>query len=114
MVGAYHPGCLRGCVAAVDIVDVVVDNVLPEVCCGVRGMSLPRAKTGVSGNEQDVCIPEFPGIVIVPINGVPIALSVDGDCRLGVRLLDGPGKSVGRVRRSTGTYEKITNKLFSN
>lgn len=103
VVGAYHPGCLLGCVAAVDIVEVVVDKVLPEVCCGVRGMSLPRAKTGVSGSEQEVCMPEFPGGAIVPIIGVPMALSADGDCLADVRLLEGPGKSVGSVRRSTGT-----------
>lgn len=83
--------------------DVVVDNVLPEVCCGVRGISLPRANTGVSGREHDVCIPELPGGAIVPIIGVPIALSADGDCFVVVRLREGPGKSVGSVRRSTGT-----------
>lgn len=93
VVGAYHPGCRRGCVG------------FPP-CCGVRGMSLPLAKTGVSGSEQDVCIPEF--VATFPITPPPLPLdehaSVEGECRFvkGL-LLDGPGKSVGSVLRSTGT-----------
>lgn len=79
-------------------------------------MSLPLAKTGVSGNEQEVCIPElvatFP---VVPTLLPPEELqaSVDGECLLvNGRLLDGPGRSVGSVRLSTGIYNnkrKINN-----
>lgn len=89
--------------AAVEFVDVVVDKVFPEVCCGVLVMSLPLANTGVSGSEHDVCIPELVGGALVPISGVPMGLSPDGEVLVEVRRRDGPGRSVGRVRRSTGT-----------
>lgn len=91
-------------------------------CCGVLGTSLPLAKTGVSGKEQEVCMPEpghptprtvvpsvLPPGATHPVAEPPvpqsIVASVEGDCRFVViaRRLDGPGKSVGRVRRSTGT-----------
>lgn len=45
VVGAYHPGCRLVCCP------------LLPACCGVLGISVPLAKTGVSGNEQEVCIP---------------------------------------------------------
>lgn len=63
-------------------------------------MSLPLANTGVSGKEQEVCMPETP--VVEALDGQ--AGSADGECHFvkGLRL-DGPGRSVGRVLRSTGT-----------
>lgn len=85
-------------------------------------MSLPLAKTGVSGSEQDVCIPEpaemlvaFPTplllqpplLVPFPATLPPLPLeeqgSAEGECRFenGLRR-EGPGRSVGKVRRSTG------------
>lgn len=73
-------------------------------------MSLPRANTGVSGNEQLVCMPEvvvpttLPDCTTLLLAPCIEHASVDGDNRFvkGLRL-DGPGKSVGRVLRSTGT-----------
>lgn len=94
-------------------------------------MSLPLVNTGVSGNEQDVCIPEpaetLPAVApVVPQTEPPMPLaappatpplpfplpllpeeleqgSANGECRLvNGRRRDGPGKSVGRVRRSAG------------
>ena len=95
-------------------------------------MSLPRAKTGVSGSEQEVCIPLVPVTMLPVIPALllllqapllaPFALvllahppfpteehgSADGECLLVKgRRREGPGKSVGRVLRSTGIcYEK--------
>lgn len=122
MVGAYQPGCRRVCVGLL-------------ACWGVLGMSLPLVNTGVSGSEQDVCIPEpaetLPVVaLVVPQTEPPIPLaappatpplplplpfplpllpeeleqgSANGECRLvNGRRRDGPGKSVGRVRRSEG------------
>lgn len=102
VVGAYQPGgCRLDCVG------------LPA-CCGVLGMSLPLANTGVSGKEHEVCIPVatlLPVPVPVPVPPPPLPLppeehaSADGECLLvNGRRRDGPGKSVGRVLRSTGTY----------
>lgn len=101
MVGAYQPGCRLDCVG------------LPA-CCGVLGMSLPLANTGVSGREHDVCIPEPVPVTTLPPVPVPVPpppllppeehASADGECLfVNGRRRDGPGKSVGRVLRSTGT-----------
>ena len=89
-------------------------------------MSLPRAKTGVSGSEQEVCIPLVPVTMLPVIPALlllqapllapfaPLLLahppfpteehgSADGECLLVKgRRREGPGKSVGRVLRSTG------------
>lgn len=51
--------------------------------CGVRGMSQPRAKIGVSGSEHDVCN------------------TASRRC-WNVRRRGGPGNSGGSVRRSAG------------
>lgn len=94
-------------------------------------MSLPLAKTGVSGSEQEVCIPLVP-VAMLPVVPpllllqaplfAPFALvlllqppfpteehgSADGECLLVKgRRREGPGRSVGKVLRSTGIcYEK--------
>lgn len=106
MVGAYQPGgCRLDCVG------------LPA-CCGVLGMSLPLANTGVSGKEHDVCIPDAVPVVtlppVPPPPPPPLPLppdeehaSAEGECLLvNGRRRDGPGRSVGRVLRSTGTWDK--------
>lgn len=100
MVGAYQPGCRLDCVG------------LPA-CCGVLGMSLPLANTGVSGREHDVCIPEpVPVTTLPPVPPPPLLppeehASADGECLfVNGRRRDGPGKSVGRVLRSTGTWNQ--------
>lgn len=114
VVGAYQPGCRRVCAWF-------------PACCGVRGISLPLAKTGVSGSEQEVCIPvplDATAFVVVPPLAPPLAPSLppplipplepatfeeqpsaEGECFFakGRRLDDGPGKSVGKVLLSTGT-----------
>lgn len=120
VVGAYQPGCRRVCVELL-------------ACWGVLGMSLPLAKTGVSGSEQEVCIPEpVETLVMIPppvpllqppllvscpatiplLLPLPLPLpppppdgpgSIDGECLfVNGRRREGPGRSVGRVRRSTG------------
>jgi len=100
VVGAYQPGCRLDCVG------------LPA-CCGVLGISLPLANTGVSGKEHDVCIPEPVLVTTLPPVCRPLPLlllpeehaSADGECLfVNGRRRDGPGKSVGRVLRSTGTW----------
>lgn len=105
VVGAYQPGCRRVCVV-----------LAVPACCGVLGISLPLAKTGVSGREQLVCIPEpaatldvVPELAIPPLPQLPLPPedeqgSAEGECLLvNGRRLDGPGKSVGNVLLSTGT-----------
>lgn len=112
-VGAYQPGCRRICVGLL-------------ACWGVLGISLPLAKTGVSGSEQEVCIPLV--LVAILLLVPPLVLlqaplltpfvtvlllqlpfptdehgSADGECFfVKGRRRDGPGKSVGKVLRSTG------------
>lgn len=111
VVGAYQPGgCRLDCVG------------LPA-CCGVLGMSLPLANTGVSGKEHDVCIPDAVPVVTLPPVPPPPPLqppppplplppdeehaSAEGECLLvNGRRRDGPGRSVGKVLRSTGTWNK--------
>lgn len=95
-------------------------------------MSLPLAKTGVSGSEQEVCIPLVP-VAMLPVVPpllllqapllAPFALalalqapfpteehgSADGECLfVNGRRREGPGKSVGKVLRSTGICYEIT------
>lgn len=86
-------------------------------------MSLPLANTGVSGREHDVCIPEPVLVATLPLPPPPPPppppllppeehASADGECLfVNGRRREGPGRSVGRVLRSTGTWDKKDDSL---